>query len=162
MRYEMRDGRWFNWADRVDPERCQLCGYRGAAVAPNAAGVLTCSICDPNGWPDIPDHLEQEVEQARQKLGADQGDTAPALLPMSQILRIADRLRATHPRTILASHRSPTAQQLAIVMSAEIGELVTAETVARAATAAGYPVLPGTECTHIGATLQTENHLTVA
>ncbi|RIT59364.1 hypothetical protein [Mycobacteroides abscessus] len=53
MSYTICDGRITSRADRLAPERCQRCGYRGASLAPNATGQLTCSLCDPTGW-DVP------------------------------------------------------------------------------------------------------------
>ncbi|AMT69284.1 MULTISPECIES: hypothetical protein [Mycobacteroides] len=51
--HQLIDGRITSRADRLAPERCQRCGYRGASLAPNANGRLTCSLCDPTGW-DVP------------------------------------------------------------------------------------------------------------
>lgn len=53
MSYTICDGRITSRADRLAPERCQQCGYRGASLAPNGTGALVCSVCDPTGW-DVP------------------------------------------------------------------------------------------------------------
>lgn len=53
MSYQFIDGRITSRIDRLAPERCQLCDYRGASLAPNATGKLVCSMCDPDGW-DVP------------------------------------------------------------------------------------------------------------
>lgn len=58
MSYTIRDGRITSPADRLAPERCQHCRYKGASLAPNATGQLTCSLCDPDGW-DVPAELER-------------------------------------------------------------------------------------------------------
>lgn len=53
MTYQLIDGRITSRADQRAPERCQQCRYKGASLAPNATGQLTCSLCDPTGW-DVP------------------------------------------------------------------------------------------------------------
>lgn len=58
MSYRFIDGRITSCADQLAPERCQQCGYRGASLAPNDSGRLTCSLCDPGGW-DVPEKLER-------------------------------------------------------------------------------------------------------
>jgi hypothetical protein len=49
------DGRWRTCADKVWPERCQGCGYRGASLAQtDPSGKYTglhCSQCAPELFP---------------------------------------------------------------------------------------------------------------
>lgn len=52
--HQIIDGRITSRADRIAPERCWSCGYRGASLAPNHNGQLTCSLCDPDGWDVTP------------------------------------------------------------------------------------------------------------
>lgn len=44
------DGRITSRIDRLAPERCQQCHYKGASLAPSANGKLVCSKCEPAGW----------------------------------------------------------------------------------------------------------------
>lgn len=53
MSYTICDGRITSRLDRLVPERCQQCHYKGASLAPNGTGALVCSVCDPDGW-DVP------------------------------------------------------------------------------------------------------------
>ncbi|SKZ61160.1 hypothetical protein [Mycobacteroides abscessus] len=56
--HQIIDARITSRADRLAPERCQQCRYKGASLAPNHTGQLTCSLCDPTGR-DVPEVLER-------------------------------------------------------------------------------------------------------
>ncbi|SKQ83635.1 Uncharacterised protein [Mycobacteroides abscessus subsp. abscessus] len=58
MTHRFIDGRITSRIDQLAPERCQHCRYKGASLAPNATGQLTCSLCDPTGR-DVPEVLER-------------------------------------------------------------------------------------------------------
>jgi hypothetical protein len=61
---KLHDGRWTSFADRVQQERCQRCRHRGAALA-SVEGKLLCSICYPDAFAPVPEHLRLEVQKHR-------------------------------------------------------------------------------------------------
>lgn len=111
MSYTVCDGRITSRTDRLAPERCQRCGYRGASLAPNDHGQLTCSLCDPDGW-DVPKRgsaasalmqavgpcvwfrpfgIERLIEQAEHEARLRGGERAVAEL-RAEVTRLRDEL----------------------------------------------------------------------
>lgn len=156
MPYEFIDGRWHDPTSPASPTPCTSCGHSGAALLPHRdTGLAVCSVCDPSPFPPPPDDRIDEVFDAREQL-------PPSIIPTDiagWVRNLAKYLAHTRPTHLRVSHNSPSTDVLTVVLAAERRDVCSSELVLRAAALAGYPVLVGPGCTHVGISAEPEIRL---
>lgn len=156
MNYTLRDGRWHNANNSAVPQPCQSCNYVGATLRPHRdTGKMVCSVCDPSPFPPVPEELADEAFDEREKL-------PPSVIPTDiagWVHNLARYLTRTRPTHLPATHASPSTDLLTTVLVAERRDVCSSELVIRAAALAGYSLLTGPGCAHVGIAVEPEVRL---